>query len=490
MAIKPYYTSNDLIEAVKRKIAMPISQETFTEDDILAFANEEMFISQVPSVLSYNQEYFVYQVEVPLVSGQNRYPIPDRAIGMRIRDVSFKDESNNLVELTRIDLGDSAFFQGIDATISTIHKFYLEGNDIVLIPFDNIETGSLVFSIYLRPNQLVSDDQAAVLTSITEATSAIQKNLLANSTYVQVEPTNTITITDHGFADGNKLVFSSTDELPEGISSGDTYYVVNATTDTFQISTSVGGSAVSIISVGSGIHTVQRNLTLTEEFLPSAVNFADDTINIPNHDLAEDDKVLLSSTGTLPSPLVENNIYYVVSATANSIKLSMSVGGDPIDLTLIGSGEHTITADITTLNFNQVPEEIVDGSLIDFLQTKAGHRTYTYDITIPQNGVSGSSILIPATDVPDNFIVGDYVCLANQCIIPQIPSDLHNGLAERTCARLLASLGDQAGLQISEAKLGQIDRAQGQLLGNRTESAPQKVLNKNSLLRIGRNRRL
>ena len=40
MAKKPYYTSNTLIEAVKRKMAMPISQVTFSDADILAFADE------------------------------------------------------------------------------------------------------------------------------------------------------------------------------------------------------------------------------------------------------------------------------------------------------------------------------------------------------------------------------------------------------------------------------------------------------------------
>ncbi len=192
MSFKPYYTSNDLIEAVKRKISLPISQETFSEDDILRFCNEEMYISQVPSVLMYHQEYFVFPVEVPLVSDKNRYSIPDRAIGLRMRDVMYKDAQDNLCEMTRIDPSDKAFFQQ-SSDHSSIHKFYIEGNDIVLVPeIIGGVTGSLVFYIYLRPNQLVQNERAATLEDISEASSTIKKNFQANSGFVQVSPTNTM----------------------------------------------------------------------------------------------------------------------------------------------------------------------------------------------------------------------------------------------------------------------------------------------------------
>ena len=56
MSKKPYYTSNALIEAVKRNISFPISQVTFSEEDILTFADEEMFLEQVPSILQFHEE--------------------------------------------------------------------------------------------------------------------------------------------------------------------------------------------------------------------------------------------------------------------------------------------------------------------------------------------------------------------------------------------------------------------------------------------------
>lgn len=141
------------------------------------------------------------------------------------------------------------------------------------------------------------------------------------------------------------------------------------------------------------------------------------------------------------------------------------------------------------------------GSLVDFLQTKPGHRTYGYDISVKSVGsVDGSSFIkVVKTDLFTyysngfnfqpaiaNIQIGDYVCLANECIIPQIPPDLHNALAERTAARILAAIGDTEGLQAANAKLQEIEIRQGSLLDDRSEGTPQKITARHSLLRYGK----
>lgn len=59
------------------------------------------------------------------------------------------------------------------------------------------------------------------------------------------------------------------------------------------------------------------------------------------HGLAEDDPVIFTTTGTLPSPLVPNQIYYVVSPVTNSFRVSSTVTGGDINTTTAGSGTHT-----------------------------------------------------------------------------------------------------------------------------------------------------
>lgn len=75
--------------------------------------------------------------------------------------------------------------------------------------------------------------------------------------------TDTLTSTSHGLNNGDQLNFLSSDTLPGGLTaieynypwSGELYYVVNKTTNTFQVSLTPGGSVVNITSSGVGTHT-------------------------------------------------------------------------------------------------------------------------------------------------------------------------------------------------------------------------------------------
>src|SRR3954462_8753631 len=93
-----WLTSNKLIEAVQRKISMPLAQGLMSHQDILDFATEELLISQVPSVLQFHEEYFVWVTQVAITPNKTKYPIPERAIGSKLRDLWYKDSSGNLFE--------------------------------------------------------------------------------------------------------------------------------------------------------------------------------------------------------------------------------------------------------------------------------------------------------------------------------------------------------------------------------------------------------
>jgi len=60
----------------------------------------------------------------------------------------------------------------------------------------------------------------------------------------------------HGLIDNNRVTFSSTGTLPDGISAGVIYHVVSAGTDTFQVATERGGDPVPFNNAGTGTHTV------------------------------------------------------------------------------------------------------------------------------------------------------------------------------------------------------------------------------------------
>lgn len=59
----------------------------------------------------------------------------------------------------------------------------------------------------------------------------------------------------HGLSNDDAVYLISDGTLPAGLSAGTKYYVINKTTDTFQVSLTVGGAAVDITDAGSGTHT-------------------------------------------------------------------------------------------------------------------------------------------------------------------------------------------------------------------------------------------
>lgn len=63
------------------------------------------------------------------------------------------------------------------------------------------------------------------------------------------------TLVAHGLSDDDQIVLSTSGTLPAGLTAGTVYYVIEAADDTFQVSTTSGGSAVNTSSAGSGTHS-------------------------------------------------------------------------------------------------------------------------------------------------------------------------------------------------------------------------------------------
>jgi hypothetical protein len=64
-----------------------------------------------------------------------------------------------------------------------------------------------------------------------------------------------ITWNAHGLVAGTAVGLSTTGALPTGLVAGTTYYVVNPTTNTFQLAATIGGAAINTSGSQSGVHT-------------------------------------------------------------------------------------------------------------------------------------------------------------------------------------------------------------------------------------------
>lgn len=167
MSATPSLTTNELIDYIKSEGAVPVAQSTFQSADFVRLLNTEFMTGLVPSVLNVHEDYFVFEESIPIVNGVTRYDIPYRAIGSRLRDIFYKQSSDNtsLHPLSRVAIDDiPAFFNGTSTGISVAH-YYIEGNQIVLLTVP--QSGELLLKYFLRPNQLVLDAEVGVITTLT-----------------------------------------------------------------------------------------------------------------------------------------------------------------------------------------------------------------------------------------------------------------------------------------------------------------------------------
>lgn len=160
----PNYTTTELLRKIKQKAFIPENQKTFTDDDLLEMATDEMRSIVVPEVLSTMQEWYVTSTEVDVDS--DRIKVPKRAIGGSLREVLYKVGSieSNIPLMSIEDTVNNAY-------AGSLIGFYFSGSTIKLIGRGS--SGSLHLFYHYRPGTLIKDNQAGKILSIDRDTNSV-----------------------------------------------------------------------------------------------------------------------------------------------------------------------------------------------------------------------------------------------------------------------------------------------------------------------------
>lgn len=166
---------------------------------------------------------------------------------------------------------------------------------------------------------------------------------------VTIASPGVVTWAAHGLSNGALVRLDTFGALPTGLAAGTDYFVVNAATNTFQLSATSGGAAINTTGTQAGIHTAYDVTNkITAVTIPiSAVTITNANPGVVTwaaHPFANGVKVRLSTTGTLPNNLAAGTDYYVVGSTANTFQLATTPGGTAINTTGTQSGTHTVTS--------------------------------------------------------------------------------------------------------------------------------------------------
>ena len=114
----------------------------------------------------------------------------------------------------------------------------------------------------------------------------------------------------------------------------------------FYIDDNLIGTSIINIPVGNGTRlqvSIEKKAFKIQTFLPAAVNTTANTITIATHGFINTDRVVFTTTTTLPAPLSAATIYYVVGSATNTFQISTTSGGGAVNITSQGTGTHTVS---------------------------------------------------------------------------------------------------------------------------------------------------
>jgi hypothetical protein len=159
-----------------------------------------------------------------------------------------------------------------------------------------------------------------------------------------------------GITTGTPVQFTTGGALPTGLTASTKYYARDLTATTFKVSATIGGAAITLSGTQSGTHTAYWNIYTTFSvatgtasnktggrvpFYPAISIAAPAVVTSTGHGLINGERVIFQTTGTLPTGITANTVYFVVNAAADTFQISATSGGAALPTSGSQSGTHT-----------------------------------------------------------------------------------------------------------------------------------------------------
>ena len=323
------------------------------------------------------------------------------------------------------------------ATTTTNHNF-ATGRSVVIDGSANSDlNGTYTITSTGNTTFTYTTTTTGTLTSIPGGTANVNHNVPIASAS-RTGSTVTVTSTIHGFTNGQTVKISGVSGDLNG-----TYRITSVpSTTTFTYTTPTSGS-VTISGAGTAavnvaIAPLQDNATYyvkavvdanniklsqalngpaidftdpglgtSHSFLYVVVNLVEDSLYIPGHGYVTGTKLVYGNGGgTSIGGLTSGNTYFAVKVDDNIIRLTSTVGGNTINLTTLGSGNHTLTTNAVDFVTNQIaiPDHgFSQGELVQY--DSVGQQVIGglvsgnpyYIILIDGNNIALASSLVNAT---------------------------------------------------------------------------------------------
>ena len=128
------------------------------------------------------------------------------------------------------------------------------------------------------------------------------------------------------------------------------------------------------------------------------------------------------------------------------------------------------------LTVDATPSGFLVAALCDIVQSNPHFRILLQDSAI----VAISATTIEFASVPASVAIGDYVCLAQESCIPQIPAEFWPALAQATVSAIMRTQNDFSGASKSDEELDRLLDEAIDLISERDDGQPSEIVNLDS----------
>ncbi len=200
---------------------------------------------------------------------------------------------------------------------------------------------------------------------------------------------NTIQASNHNFANGDRVTYTSGGRTLRNFTDGDDYIVRNVSGNTFKLENITSGSIVNIEGMQDSFNA-QNN-----------VNHTTNRISVAGHKFTNNDKITYSAGGgTAIGGLVNGQDYYVRSISGDNIQLSATSFGSAIDIIARDTGSFNAESNVDLSNnrITATGHTLSNGDLVTYT-TNGGTaiRGLTGGSQYYVRNISGDSFQLSAT---------------------------------------------------------------------------------------------
>jgi hypothetical protein len=193
-----------------------------------------------------------------------------------------------------------------------------------------------------------------------------------------------------------------------------------------------------------------------------------------------DESEITSSSSLRGFAIAGNSVLLSPTPQSSTDKLRLKHYRRPNTVTDVSSAGQIQSINLSTNQVTclTVPTTFATGVLCDMVKAQAGFECLQIDSAI--TNISGSTITFAS--LPTDIAVGDFITIATESPLPQIPQELHPVLAQMVVVKCLEALSDSEGLQNAKANLNESMKEVMDLIAPRVDGAQKKIKSNNSIV--------